>query len=544
MDFLIDYQGFEGKGLAIRLGFFGNPRLVASGAPLKRKGQTYHVRDNTGKEIAIRLKKKLLDPLPNIQIGDEILSLAPPFTWREHLIILLPLLILVYLAGLTGGFLGLLGMYLTSRIVRCSQSKITGYGIGVLISLTMLGIAYSYEWTNNPQFLLDEEFNKEIQQYISGVEVPFHQNNIAYAIKISHFDGKKAISEGRYKDAYEIYRKVLAISYEQGNLMGTGIGLGMLADIFEDMDNHPEAVKAGLLMYKVGLAMEAPMEYGVAEVRLGKLMQEQDRGMAMMWRVKAKDSLKNTPYQSDYIRLLVDLGEDLKWLDRNDDALEVFKEAWSRTSELGNTPDHKWAKWQAALSYARALKEAEECQQAESILKSTLETFSKTERENATYSSFLKDLAACYAQSNKTKLAISTYRIAYAMYEHERSRSLGDHARAKLDKHKYSLTNEFINNLLKIEQVYEALALLETNKARTLTDIQQDEGQREVYGDWTKLERRHAQERIDFHSENDNTINPSPKEEALIKEYLQLLKEQERERRALQVSLQIREKLP
>ena len=541
MDFPIEYQGLRDKNLAVRLGLWSFPRLVEKGIPLKPQKGKYSVQDSAGNDIDIQFKKKMVDPLPQVKIGDELLSLAPPFSWVERFIIFFPLVMLMYLTGLIGALLSLLVLGLIPRIVRMGQSQIVTYGTSVLLSLSILGVAYSYEWTQSPQFLLDKESNEDIQEYIAGLEVPFHQNNIPYAIKISQIDGKQALSEGNYKQAYEIYQKVLAISYKQGSVQGTAVSLGALTSVYESMDDLSAAIKAGMLMYKLGLAMGDPREYGVAEALLGRLLQQKDRNLGMMWRMKAKKSLKNTPYQHDYIRLIVDLGEDLNWLGRGGEALAILKEAWSSARQLGNGQDQKWAQWDTALSYTKSLRNAKKCQDATTILQDVLKTFSVKERSHGIYSSFLRVLADCYAQMDKGNQALSAYHSAYASYDHQRSLALGDHARAKLDNTYYSLTNEYINYLIQHNQMYEALALLETNKARTLTDIQLDGNQRTVYEEWTALERSQAQERIDFYLRHSPIPNLPHMEEKQQGAYQALLRQQERQRRILKVKLQIRE---
>ncbi len=541
MDYPIEHREFEPNEVSLRLGYLGNPVLMAKGIPVKPKNGVHYVQDKHNQEIPVRLKKNLLDPLPQVQIEDETLSLAPPFAWCEFLIFSLPLLLLVYLVGLWGLVLGLIGVYVNSRIFRSGVHPVVGYGVSVLLGMSFVGGAYAFEFIHGPKFLLDEEARKDIQSYIADVEIPLQHNNIPYAIQIDQLDGKKALSEGRHKDAYEIYRKVLAISYGKGNLMGTGIGLGSLAAIFEEMDNHEEALKAAFLNYKVGLAMDAPEEYGVAEMLLGRLMQEKDRDMAMMWRIKAKKSLINTPYVFNYIGLLVDLGKDLAYLGKAVDALNVFKDAWFRVNGLGNGLDQKWVKWQAGYEYANALYWAGQCPQAFSVLNEVMKTFTAEERDQGWYKSLLTIQAACHAQKGQETLAFAGYQQAYSLYDYQRSRALGDYSRAKLDYQNYWLTNEYIKFLLKAHRPYDALALLETNKARTLTDIQQDVSQQGVYEEWATLEKRHTQERMDMSVRQDSLSIWLTSTGSNNRAYRDLLNRQQRERRALQVKLQIRE---
>ena len=98
---------------------------------------------------------------------------------------------------------------------------------------------------------LDEETKAQIRHYFEGVEIEANENSLEYAINLDHSVGHQQISEGNHREAYITYQKVLAISYQQGSLMGLGIGLGNLARIFEAFDNDHEALYTSLLAYKV-----------------------------------------------------------------------------------------------------------------------------------------------------------------------------------------------------------------------------------------------------------------------------------------------------
>ena len=66
--------------------------------------------------------------------------------------------------------------------------------------------------------------------------------------------------------------------------------------------------------------------------------------------------------------------------------------------------------------------------------------------------------------------------------------------RAKTDDDNFRLVNRFVEQLAAEPDLSAALALLETNKARTLSDILVDPGQKALYQAWRALQARHAKE--------------------------------------------------
>jgi hypothetical protein len=85
MDIPIEYSGFEGRGLSLRTaGLFSGPKiLIDNQLVMKQQGQ-YVVRDNRGEQVVIRIKNRLLDPIPNLYIGGNLVELARPLKGHEY----------------------------------------------------------------------------------------------------------------------------------------------------------------------------------------------------------------------------------------------------------------------------------------------------------------------------------------------------------------------------------------------------------------------------------------------------------------------------
>ena len=102
---------------------------------------------------------------------------------------------------------------------------------------------------------LDEETKAKIRHYFEGISITPEENNLDHAIHLDHSVGRAQVSEGNYKESYRTYQKVLAISYQQGSLMGIGIALNALSKVAERGGNRGEALRASMLGYKMAEAM-------------------------------------------------------------------------------------------------------------------------------------------------------------------------------------------------------------------------------------------------------------------------------------------------
>ena len=77
MEIPIPDDAFRGRGLAVRTaGFFKGPRLLIDGTEANGRRQRYTVRDNTGREVAIRLRTNHIDPIPKVEIDSKTIELA------------------------------------------------------------------------------------------------------------------------------------------------------------------------------------------------------------------------------------------------------------------------------------------------------------------------------------------------------------------------------------------------------------------------------------------------------------------------------------
>jgi hypothetical protein len=135
MDIEINQPRFEGRGFKLQTaGLFSGARLWIDGAIIKGKRGRYEVRDNTGADVTIQLKPRFLDPIPQLDIAGDRLTLARPLTWYEYGWMGLPM-VLVLAGGALGAAIGFSAAYSSARIFRSEQSTPVKYLLTGLISI-------------------------------------------------------------------------------------------------------------------------------------------------------------------------------------------------------------------------------------------------------------------------------------------------------------------------------------------------------------------------------------------------------------------------
>lgn len=386
----------------------------------------------------------------------------------------------------------------------------------------------------------DEVTKANLRHYFEGVSIDPKENSLDHAIGLDHSVGRPQLSQGKYREAYRTYQKVLAISYQQGSLMGIGIALNIMADAAYRTNNLDEALFANLLAYKVAHTMKNKEEMGVVELAFARMLKDQDPSLSVMWLLRAKESLKDSRYKEDYVRALPSLASSLKGLGDDDKASKVLEETWGLAQSLGDSPTHKWTKSEVAIAYADDLARARKHEKAIEVLQSAQTFFAASEKGTEAYTGILYRLARSYVGLKKQAEAGRYYLSAYANYELTRANAPGEEARAQLDKNHKGLVDDFVDSYLQSKDFAAALALLESNKARTLNDVFEDPSYKQVQDRWKEMERRHAKEVADLFESPGDELLPLKVQDALPK-IVALMQKQNDERRKLQASLQLKE---
>lgn len=387
---------------------------------------------------------------------------------------------------------------------------------------------------------LDEETKAEIRHYFKDVSLDPKELDLNEAIRLDHSVGRPQLAQGQFREAYRTYQKVLAISYQQGSLMGIGIALMILADTANRANNTEEALSTTLLAYKMAKAMQNTEGMGVAELSLARMLRDREPSLSVAWLLRAKEHLMNSRYKEDYVRTLPSFADHLRRDKEKGRALDALGEAWGLAQSLGDAPTQKWTKWEVAIDYAKDLAIADQHDQAITVMKSAQALFAMTEKKSESYTSVLYRLARSHSQLRKMDDAGRYYLSAYANYELNRVEAPGEEARAQLDNNHKGLVDAFIQYQLDSNDTAAALALLESNKARTLNEAFEDPAYKDTQDQWKAMERKHAAEIAKFAETSDDPLVPLPRRTFLVK-LLSLQQQQENERRQWQARLRLKE---
>ncbi len=341
---------------------------------------------------------------------------------------------------------------------------------------------------------LDEPTKQAIMKYFDGVSVDAKENELNHAIQLDHGVGRPQISRGEIRAALATYKKILAISYLQGSLMGVGIALNSLATVIDQTGDKFGAIYATFLAYKVAQALNNKEEIGVVELSFARRLWDEDKDMALPWLLRARESLKNSRYKTDYVRLLPDLANGLKAINENEQAAALHEEAWKLAHTLAKSHDQILAVRETGLHYAANLAQRKQYEKANAVLEQTRQAFAANEMVSPMYQTILHQLAANHARLNQFDTARDLYLSAYTFYDLARMNTPGEDGRLWLDENKKSLIDGIVNHFVQTNEVATALTILESNKAATLSDIVDDSAFASAQTKWKQMQLRQTME--------------------------------------------------
>src|SRR5205823_11632010 len=113
---------------------FSGPKLVINGKRIVKANGFLRPRDDNGAEIAMRFRHRFFDPIPNLEIGGNLMQLAPPLKWYQYAWMMLPILLVIG-GGLLGAICGVIAMMLSAHIFRSERPVALRYALTAAISL-------------------------------------------------------------------------------------------------------------------------------------------------------------------------------------------------------------------------------------------------------------------------------------------------------------------------------------------------------------------------------------------------------------------------
>lgn len=128
----------EGQRLTLQpSSFVSGPKLMLNGQPVAKEKGSFCLRSNAGSPLTVKLKPRLLDPIPDLKLGEQTIQLTPPLQWYQYLWIGLPVF-LVFAGGAIGGLFGAMAAGLSSHVFRSNRSEPMKYALTGLLSLGAL----------------------------------------------------------------------------------------------------------------------------------------------------------------------------------------------------------------------------------------------------------------------------------------------------------------------------------------------------------------------------------------------------------------------
>ena len=86
MEMRVRLPGFELQRVIVQTtGLVSGPKLLVNGKRITKVGGFLRPRDDNGAEIAMRFRHRFFDPIPNLEIGGNLMQLAPPLKLRTPL---------------------------------------------------------------------------------------------------------------------------------------------------------------------------------------------------------------------------------------------------------------------------------------------------------------------------------------------------------------------------------------------------------------------------------------------------------------------------
>ncbi|HET9743550.1 MAG TPA: hypothetical protein VFQ00_12430 [Terriglobales bacterium] len=135
MQIPVALPGMEGQKLTLQpSSFLSGPKLTLNGQLVAKEKGSFCVRSNAGSPLTIKLKPRLLDPIPDLKLGEQIIQLTPPLQWYQYAWIALPVF-LVFAGGAIGGLFGAMAAGISSHVFRSDRSEPMKYALTGLISL-------------------------------------------------------------------------------------------------------------------------------------------------------------------------------------------------------------------------------------------------------------------------------------------------------------------------------------------------------------------------------------------------------------------------
>ena len=142
MRIAIRHPAFKSQHLSVATAsLLGGPKLLLNGVVVKKQKGRYPVSADSGAQHLVQMNYNLVDPVPKIKIGEEVIELAAPLQWYEYTWIGVPML-LVFAGGALGGLVGAGATVVNGRIFRGDRNSVAKYALATLVTVSGVAIFF------------------------------------------------------------------------------------------------------------------------------------------------------------------------------------------------------------------------------------------------------------------------------------------------------------------------------------------------------------------------------------------------------------------
>jgi hypothetical protein len=141
MGYTVNIEGFEGQNIEVNIGFWGEPELLVDGVAAQKgsKRGEMILQRNDGRQVIATWKSRFLGlDVPRLNVDGKTIGFVEPLKWYQWVWGGWPL-ILIFIGGALGGFIGAVGCLINVRIFRTGMGNVLKYIVtGVVSVLTVV----------------------------------------------------------------------------------------------------------------------------------------------------------------------------------------------------------------------------------------------------------------------------------------------------------------------------------------------------------------------------------------------------------------------
>jgi hypothetical protein len=126
MKYEIHLPSFEQQDLMLEVRFLFRPRILINNKPIKKKENSNEMvlKRDDGLSSVIRFLGQFPDPVPALEMDEEVFHVISPLSWMQRIIAVLPVVFATMIVGVWGFLIGLVPAYINFWLLRLQVQKL------------------------------------------------------------------------------------------------------------------------------------------------------------------------------------------------------------------------------------------------------------------------------------------------------------------------------------------------------------------------------------------------------------------------------------